>query len=49
MCLIILEMALQAKLIPVVVHDCVEPVCDGKDCAVFKLCADRGLDEVVCF
>lgn len=32
---------------PVVVHDGVEPMCDGQHCAVLKLGADGGLDEVI--
>ena len=33
--------------LPGVVHDGVEPVCDGEDGTVFKLGADGGLDQVV--
>lgn len=30
-----------------VVHDGVEPVSDGEDCAVLELRADGGLDEII--
>lgn len=32
---------------PCVIHDCVEPVSDGKDGAVLKLRPNGGLDEIV--
>lgn len=33
---------------PCVVHDCIEPVGDGENRAVFKLSPNGGLDEVIC-
>lgn len=36
------------KLLPVVVHDRVQAVCNSKNSAVVKLGANGGLDQVVC-
>ena len=34
--------------IPVIVHDGVESMCYGEDCALFELLPDRILDQIVC-
>lgn len=37
-----------SDILPGVIHDCVQPVCNGQHCAVHKLCPNGHLDEVVC-
>ena len=34
--------------IPVIVHDGIESMCYGEDCALFELLSDRVLDQIVC-
>lgn len=40
--------ALTQRFLPGVIHDCVQPVCNGQYCAVHKLCPNGHLDEVIC-
>lgn len=36
-----------SDILPGVIHDCVQPVCNGQHGAVLKLCPDGHLDEVI--
>lgn len=36
-----------SDILPGVIHDCVQPVCNGQHGAILKLCPDGHLDEVI--
>ncbi len=44
----ILDVSLLIFVVPSVVHDGVETVCDGQNGAVLKLSSDSGLYQIVC-